>query len=126
MMYSISVITIAGLLAITVIDVMRPHDDNLQIIIQIIMYLTPTLAILLNMVKNQENAQMASSKADTTIEKLNTVHKDFQGRVDQLIDSTKNTATLVERAAKVDERLSDIKNELALNTELTKKIANGS
>ena len=129
MIHALTIITCVGLLVIAAIEIAHPNaDGNLQIIITIIGFLTPTIGIILNIVKSNENAmtitdvkhmidQRARELAGATA-KLGTI----EDRTKTLTDNILDVKAKVENATTTVTKMNALEAKLDENTAITKDV----
>lgn len=57
MIQAITAIIVAGLAAVVAITALRPHEDNSQLIVMVLGFLTPTLMAFLSLIRSTSNKE---------------------------------------------------------------------
>lgn len=113
--------SILGIMALLLVNYMRPGVDNTNLDIIILGFLATNIAPLLNLIKNYQMAdkqEKISDKQDVMHEEVTQGVKQSNGLIQDLLKSTADNATLTEKAneyarqdAKLKEHPSDLTQE---------------
>lgn len=134
MIYALTIITCMGLLVIAAIEIAHPTaDSNLQIIVTIVGFLTPTIGIILNIVKSNENA-MTITDVKTVVDqrakellgeakKLGTIEDRTKTLADNILDvKTKLVDTVAEKTSNTENKIDALVTKVDENTAITKDV----
>ena len=136
MIHALTIITCVGLLVIAAIEIAHPAaDNNLQIVITIIGFLTPTIGIILNIVKSNENAmtitdvknlidQRARELASETV-KLGTISDRTKALTDNILDVKAKVENATNTVTKMDALAAKLDENTAITKDVQTMVKNG-